>query len=108
MTPSERACRDLLEAARRLLDETRGAAAGELAVLVTPDGLVVVTAKPPPVGRRPPLQCDILGALPPDPVSTRRLATLAGQRCNSYFRESLAVLVDNGLVRRTRNSYSRP
>ena len=49
----------------------------------------------------------ILAALTDTPMSSRRLARAAGHNFNSYFRERLSRLVDEGRVRRMRRGYFR-
>jgi hypothetical protein len=48
----------------------------------------------------------ILGAATDKPISSARLASRAGHRHNSYFRQHLAALVETGMIRHTRRGYS--
>ena len=117
--PADKARRDLLAAARRLLELAEGPPVGPLTVLVVCGRVALVSRDQPaptplpmsspilPEGL-PPLQHDILVVLSSEPVSTQRLANLANRRLNSKFREALAALVEAGLVRHTRKGYFRP
>jgi hypothetical protein len=50
----------------------------------------------------------ILRALTDNPMTVQRLARTAGHRHNSYLRERLAALVEQGYIRHTCHGYAKP
>lgn len=102
---AEAARQALLDAAERFVGFRRDAfvivAAGPM------DVIVAGTPAAPPEGVSD-YDAAILGALTDVPQSSRRLARAAGRRFNSYFRERLSRLVDEGRIRRTARGLSRP
>ena len=102
----EAARQALLEAAERFVNVRRDAvvivASGQVEVVRPADA-----AGPPPEGLSE-YDAAILAALTATPMSSRRLARAAGRTFNSYFRERLSRLMDEGRVRRSRHGYSQP
>ncbi len=104
------------EEARRLLVDAAQAfvrARRRAAVVIVTGEVEVIRPAPggrtaePEAGELRGYEIAILRALTDAPVSSQRLARLAGHRHNSYLRGQLALLVEAGLVRRSRRGYSR-
>ncbi len=106
---SAQEARDLLLAAAEAFVRIRRGA-----VVVADRGAQVLRAAPggrpaePEPGELRGYEIAIVRALTDTPVSSHRLARLAGHRHNSCFRGQLALLVEAGRVRRTRRGYSWP
>lgn len=97
----------IMEAAGRLLG------AVDVVLLVRGD-FIAVRPTPEPVqpGQVPEdmsgYDAAIVRALTDNAVSSLRLARAAGLRFNSYFRQRVAALVEEGHIRHTRRGYARP
>ena len=84
--------------------------AADAVVLVTRGPVEVIRSGPPaaPAEGVSVYDASLLAALTDNAMSARRLARTAGRRFNSYFRERLSRLVEEGRIRRTRRGFARP